>query len=92
MDSTLIWQVRTVTLSVVLFNGLNGPMAYEVWPSLRLHFDPLVHPAIYRLFQAGICLGPFWDTRFFSFRIQRQVIGCSYQDVDFLLGLDSQLH
>jgi len=29
MDSTLIWQVRTRTLSVILFNGLKGPMAYE---------------------------------------------------------------
>ena len=30
-------------------------MAYEV----RLYFDPLIYPALYRLFQAGIRLDPW---------------------------------
>ena len=37
----------------------------------------------------GIAL--VWDT-LFSFRIQRQVIGYSYHNVDFLQDLDSQFH
>ena len=50
MDSTLIWQVCTLTLSVVLFNELKGPMGYEV----RLYSDyTLIHLRFIGCFKQG---------------------------------------